>query len=82
MLSRRQFFLFSQVSSQYLYFLDNHLHRFLYLLIGMQSTNSLETGGQAGALELIELGGWLVHPGEAPAGAAGADTVPSQELCW
>ena len=27
----------------------------------MQSTNSLETGGLAGALELIALGGWCTQ---------------------
>ena len=26
--------------------------------------------------------GAVVHPGGAPAGASGADTVPSQKLCW
>ena len=64
MLSRPQNFLFSPriASSQFLYSLvDKDLHQFLNLLIGTQSTNSLETGGLAGALELIALGGWCTQ---------------------
>ena len=50
------------VSSQFLHSLvDNNLHQFPNIWIGTQSTNSLETGGLAAALELIALGGWLVQ---------------------